>query len=203
MKRKYTELISGLTDKELMFHLYMTQMILLTISFILGILLFDRFSYLYHMHWNDLMVISIGIPCGVAVVIVDLILMKWLPKSFYDDGGLNERIFKNKSVLHILFITAFVAFSEELLFRGIIQTKVGLILASIIFAIIHYRYLFNWFLFLNIVLLSFIIGVIYAWTDNLAVTIIMHFVIDFLLGLSIRFRLINKDTDDEQEGVTP
>lgn len=203
MKRKYNELISGLTDKELMFHLYMTQIILLTISFILGILLFDRFSFFNHMHWNDFQLISIGLPCGVAVVLVDLIFMKWLPSSFYDDGGLNERIFRNKSVPHIFFIAAFVAFSEELLFRGIIQTKVGLILASIIFAIIHYRYLFNWFLFLNIVLLSFIIGFVYKWTDNLAITIIMHFVIDFLLGVSIRFRLINKDEDDEQEGVAP
>jgi membrane protease YdiL (CAAX protease family) len=203
MKREYNKLISGLTDKELTFHLYMTQIILLTISFILGILVFDQFSYLNHIHWNDFRLISIGIPCGVAVVIVDLLLMKWLPSSYYDDGGLNERIFRNKNVLHILFIAAFVAFSEELLFRGIIQTKVGLILASVIFAIIHYRYLFNWFLFLNIVLLSFVIGIIYQWTDNLAVTIIMHFVIDFLLGISIRFRLINKDEDDEQEGVTP
>jgi membrane protease YdiL (CAAX protease family) len=200
MKKRYRELINGLTDKELLFHLYMTQVILIVISFILGILLFDHFSFLKNIHWLDVNVVSIGIPMGVAVVIVDMILMIWLPSSFYDDGGLNERLFRNKNILNIMLIAVIVAFSEELLFRGIIQTKVGLVLASIIFAIIHYRYLFNWFLFLNIVLLSFFIGIIYQWTNNLAVTIIMHFVIDFLLGIYIKYRP-RLNSDEEQEGV--
>lgn len=198
MKKKYNELIISLTDKDLLFHLYMTQIILLAISFILGFLLFDHFSYLSKIHLNDVNIAIIGIPAGVAVVIIDIVLMKLLPASFYDDGGLNERIFRKRSFLHIIVIAGLVAFSEELLFRGIIQTRVGLIFASIIFAIIHYRYLFNWFLFLNIILLSFVIGMIYEWTDNLAVTIVMHFVIDFLLGIYIKLRRIK--TADEQGG---
>ncbi|MFZ7945091.1 MULTISPECIES: CPBP family intramembrane glutamic endopeptidase [Bacillaceae] len=188
MKKKYNELIESLTDKELLYHLYLTQIILLAISLILGFLLYDHFSYLHQIRLRDVDIVAIGVPAGVAVVVMDIVLMKWLPSSYYDDGGLNERIFKNRNVFHILVIALIVAFSEELLFRGIIQTKVGLIVASLIFAIIHYRYLFNWFLFLNIVLLSFLIGMIYEWTGNLAVTIIMHFIIDFLLGLYIKFR---------------
>ncbi|MEH6908254.1 CPBP family intramembrane glutamic endopeptidase, partial [Neobacillus drentensis] len=137
----------------------------------------------------------------IAVVLADILLMKSLPSSYYDDGGLNERIFKKRNIFHILFIALFVAFSEELLFRGIIQTKLGLILASIIFAIIHYRYLFNWFLFVNIVVLSFFIGLIFEWTGNLAVTIAMHFVIDFLLGVYIKFR--RPFREDDQGGVAP
>lgn len=199
MKKKYNQLISSLTDKELLFHLYMTQIILLVISFILGFLLFDHFSYLNNLRWNDFNIVVIGVSLGAAVVILDICLMKWLPSSFYDDGGLNERIFKGRNLFHIMFIAAFVAFSEELLFRGIIQTKVGLILASIIFAIIHYRYLFNWFLFVNIVALSFLIGVIYEWTNNLAVTIMMHFVIDFLLGVYIKYK--RSPVNGGQEGA--
>jgi membrane protease YdiL (CAAX protease family) len=188
MKEKYFDLINGLTDKDLLFHLYMTQVILCVISFLLGFIFFDHFSYLDSISLRDFQIISIGFPAGLAVVTADILLMKWLPSSFYDDGGLNERIFRNRNIIHIFFIALFVAFSEELLFRGIIQTKVGLILASVIFAIIHYRYLFNWFLFVNIVVLSFFIGLIFEWTDNLAVTIVMHFVIDFLLGVYIKFK---------------
>lgn len=195
MKKKYNDIVANLTDKELLFHLYMTQLILLTISSILGFLLFDHFSFLNKIHFDDDHIMTIGVPAGIAVVLIDIVLMKLLPASFYDDGGLNERIFRNRNILHVFLIAAIVAFSEELLFRGIIQTKVGLILASIIFAFIHYRYLFNWFLFLNIVLLSFFIGIIYDWTDNLAVTIIMHFVIDFLLGVYIKFKRIKMDND--------
>ncbi len=201
MKKKYFELINGLTDKDLLFHLYMTQIILCVISLILGFIFFDHFSYFDNLSLNDYQIISIGIPAGLTVVIVDILLMKWLPSSFYDDGGLNERIFNNRNIFHILIIALFVAFSEELLFRGIIQTKVGLIFASIIFAIIHYRYLFNWFLFVNIVLLSFFIGLVFEWTDNLAVTIVMHLVIDFLLGVYIKFK--RPIREDERGGVTP
>lgn len=198
MKNKYNELINGLTDKELLFHLYMTQIILLVITFILGILLFDHFSFLQSIDFSDFRILLIGVLAGVVVVFIDIVLMKLLPSSFYDDGGLNKRIFKNRSVIHIAWIAAFVALSEELLFRGVIQTKVGLILASLIFAIIHYRYLFNWFLFSNIVIISFFIGFIYNWSDNLAVTILMHFTIDFLLGLYIKFT--HSIEDDEQGG---
>lgn len=199
MKNKYNELIKGLTDRELLSHLYITQIILLVITFILGLLLFDQFSYLHTIDFTDVRILLIGVPAGAAVVIVDILLMKLLPKSFYDDGGLNERIFKNRSVTHIAWIAAFVAFSEELLFRGVIQTNVGLIFASIIFAIIHYRYLFNWFLFSNIVILSFFIGSVYEWSNNLAITIIMHFTIDFLLGLYIKYK--HTIDVDEQEGL--
>jgi uncharacterized protein len=201
MKKKYFELINSLTDKDLLFHLYMTQVILCVISILLGLIFFDHLSYLNNISLQDFQIITIGVPVGIAVVLADILLMKWLPSSYYDDGGLNERIFKKRNIFHILFIALFVAFSEELLFRGIIQTKLGLILASIIFAIIHYRYLFNWFLFVNIVVLSFFIGLIFEWTGNLAVTIAMHFVIDFLLGVYIKFR--RPIREDDQGGVAP
>jgi CAAX protease family protein len=201
MKKKYFELINGLTDKDLLFHLYMTQVILCVISLLLGFIFFDDISYLANISLEDFQILSIGLPAGILVVTADILLMNWLPSSFYDDGGLNERIFKNRNIFHIFIIALFVAFSEELLFRGIIQTKVGLIFASIIFAIIHYRYLFNWFLFVNIVLLSFFIGLVFEWTDNLAVTIAMHFVIDFLLGVYIKFK--RPIREDEQGGAAP
>jgi uncharacterized protein len=199
MKRKYNHIITELTDKELLYHLYLTQVILLVISFILGAILFDHFSYLQNIDLRDYHILTIGIPAGVIIVIADILLMKLLPASYYDDGGLNERIFKNRHVFHTFVIAFFVAFSEELLFRGIIQTKVGLIMASVIFAVIHYRYLFNWYLFLNIILLSFLIGFIYKWTGNLAVTIIMHFVIDFLLGVYIKFRQTTDEKNREEQ----
>jgi len=196
-KDQYRELINGLSDKELSFHLLLTQFLLLAVSFILGVFLFDGFTdFLELFNWNDPLIWQVGTLAGISVVILDLTLMKFLPPSVYDDGGLNERIFRNKNIFQIFIITAFVAVCEEILFRGIIQTHTGLIISSVVFALVHYRYLFNWFLFLNIIFLSFVIGYIYMKTGNLAVTIIMHFIIDFLLGLTISIR--NKQ---EQEGI--
>ncbi|WP_053363985.1 type II CAAX endopeptidase family protein [Bacillus sp. FJAT-27251] len=188
-KDKYSELVKGLTDRELLFHLYFTQILLLTISFILGIVLFDRMSDISTLfNWGDSRVWTVGLGGALFVVGMDLLLMKILPSRLYDDGGLNERIFRGRNLFHIAVIAAVVAFSEELLFRGVVQTHFGLVVSSLVFALVHYRYLFNWFLFLNIILLSFLIGYIYLVTGNLAVTVTMHFFIDFLLGIVIRFR---------------
>lgn len=189
MKDRYKETVDSLTEKELIFHLFATQIVLLTISLILGMILFDSLQeFLQLFDWKDSRIITGGFGVAAVVVFVDLLFMKYLPPSFYDDGGLNERIFKNRTIMQIAGIAAVVAISEEILFRGIIQTNTGLLISSIIFAIVHYRYLFNWFLFTNIILLSFLIGYIYMVTNNLAVTIVMHFFIDFLLGIAIRFK---------------
>ncbi|MBT2642090.1 CPBP family intramembrane metalloprotease [Bacillus sp. ISL-41] len=189
MKDRYKETVAGLTEKELLFHLIATQILLLTISAILGMILFDSFNEFEGLFiWRDWNILLVGLTAGAAVIVMDFIFMKYLPKSYYDDGGLNERIFKNRSVVQIMLIAAMVAISEEILFRGVIQTNTGLIISSIIFAVVHYRYLFNWFLFTNIILLSFLIGYIYMVTNNLVVTIVMHFFIDFILGLIIKFR---------------
>ena len=194
MKKNYRELINRATDKELQNSLYLTQVMILIISFIFGMFLFDDLAeFIALFIWDLPQIILWGGIAGVAVVLVDLLLMKLLPSHYYDDGGLNKRIFRNRSISQIAFIAVIVAIPEELLFRGMIQTHFGLISASIIFAIVHYRYLFNWYLFLNVIGLSFFIGYVYLQTNNILVTIFMHFLIDFLLGCHIK--------QQEQEGI--
>lgn len=189
MKNRYTDLIKELSDRELLFHLYITQVILMVVAVILGFILFDNITDFFQLfNWSDVQVIFVGGIAGLIVVLIDTVLTKVMPEQMYFDGGLNERIFQSRSVIHIAFIAAMVSFSEEILFRGVIQTHFGLFISSLIFAVIHYRYLFNWFLLLNIIILSFFIGFIFEATNNLAVTIFMHFLIDFLLGLMIRIK---------------
>jgi uncharacterized protein len=187
--KKQGEIIKQLTKKQLTFHLFFTQIVLLTISFLLGIFLFEDWStFGSQFRWTS-SIWTIGLTFGIIVVILDLVLMKYLPPGFYDDGGVNERIFSDRSTGEIALLAIVIAVSEEILFRGVIQFHLGLILSSIIFAVIHFRYWAHWFLILNIVVLSFWIGIIYELTGNLLVTIMMHFIIDFLLGLYMRFKV--------------
>ncbi|MCQ6273844.1 CPBP family intramembrane metalloprotease [Bacillus sp. V3B] len=200
MKKKYVDLIKEISDRELILSLYTTQILLLIISFFLGVFLFDSYSTFFDLfHWQDINILLVGGMAGIAVVILDLVLMKILPAKYYDDGGLNERMFQKRSLFEIAMIAAVVSIGEEILFRGVIQTHLGLILSSLIFAFVHYRYLFNWFLFVNITGLSFFIGYIYLQTGNVLVTIFMHFLIDFLLGCIIKFKFAKKHK--EQEGI--
>ncbi|MFD4817204.1 CPBP family intramembrane glutamic endopeptidase [Peribacillus butanolivorans] len=187
MKNKQAELIKQLTDKQLLYNLFLTQIILLTLAFFLGIILFnDRSTFFELFSFNDLNILLFGIPAGIIVVLFDLFMMRVTPSSYQDDGGINERIFSSLSYSMIFVVALVVAISEELLFRGVLQTHLGLLWTSIIFAAVHYRYLFNWFLFLNVLVLSFFIGFLFEWTNNLLVTITAHFLIDFILGVLIR-----------------
>ncbi|WP_071459998.1 CPBP family intramembrane glutamic endopeptidase [Bacillus massilinigeriensis] len=189
MDRKHADLIKGLSDKQILYHLYFTQFLLLIVSCIMGSFLFSKPADFFSLfRWGEPELLTIGVTTGVAVAAVDLLMMRLLPPRFYDDGGLNEKLFQNRTMIEIAFISAIVALSEEILFRGVIQTAFGLVPSSIIFALVHYRYLYNWFLFVNIMVLSFLIGYIYKETGNLSVTITMHFMIDFLLGFIISIK---------------
>ncbi|MGX2960263.1 CPBP family intramembrane glutamic endopeptidase [Peribacillus sp. JNUCC 23] len=198
MKNKQAELIGRLSNQELHKQLFLTQILLLVISAILGFILFDYFSSftkIFRMEWK---IIYIGVSAGITVVLLDLVMMKLLPEAYHNDGGINERIFTSLSYPMIAVVALSVAISEEVLFRGVLQTHIGLIWTSVLFALVHYRYLFHPFLFANIILLSFFIGFIFEMTGNLYVTISMHFTIDFILGLIIKMTK-GKNLDRKRE----
>jgi uncharacterized protein len=199
MGRRQADIIKNLTDKEIVFHLYLTQGILLILSLGLGFFLFDHWSsFLELWHWKDWNILLIGSGFAIAVVVIDLLLVKWLPEAMYDDGGINERIFRKRSIPHIFILCLLISFAEEILFRGVIQTHFGLIIASIIFALLHVRYLYKWVLLTSVVLLSFLLGFIYEVYQNLWITVYAHFLIDFILAVKLRIDYLR----DQNEGVS-
>jgi uncharacterized protein len=199
MGRRQADIIKNLTDKEIVFHLYLTQGILLILSLGLGFFLFDHWSsFLELWHWKDWNILLIGSGFAIAVVVIDLLLVKWLPEAMYDDGGINERIFRKRSIPHIFILCLLISFAEEVLFRGVIQTHFGLIIASIIFALLHVRYLYKWVLLTSVVLLSFLLGFIYEVYQNLWITVYAHFLIDFILAVKLRIDYLR----DQNEGVS-
>ncbi|MFA9556112.1 CPBP family intramembrane glutamic endopeptidase [Evansella sp. AB-rgal1] len=189
--KKQAEIIKQLTDRELLLNLYLTQMIMLIIAVVLSFLLYRDPLYPLSLIYWDLNHLLLGIGVAIIVVIFELFLAKILPKHLFDDGGINERIFRNRSIFRIAFLSFIVGFSEEILFRGVIQSSFGLIAASLIFAIIHFRYLQNLFLFTFTIVLSFVIGLLFFYTGNLLTVIICHMVVDMLLGWCIRLGVLN------------
>lgn len=184
-----SEIIKNMSDSELNKQVIFSQLLLFVISVITSFLLFDSMSdWLLHFAWDVKDICYYGIFTGFIIVALDLLLMFIFPKKYYDDGGINERIFKNKSVIYIFVIALAVAISEELLFRGVIQSVFGYIFASIIFALVHVRYLKKPVLFISVLFVSFYIGYMFEITGNLIVTIAAHFTVDFVLGLVIRFQ---------------
>ncbi|WP_070121176.1 CPBP family intramembrane glutamic endopeptidase [Bacillus marinisedimentorum] len=185
---KQAEIVKKLTPKELVFQVYVTQGLVLAAAAVIGFFLFDSLQEFTKLWSGDVQeVLVYGGIAGLAALLVDFFLMKTAPGEWYDDGGINEKIFANIPVAHIFFLTMLISFSEEILFRGVIQSNLGYYTASILFAVLHIRYLGKFLLFSVVTALSFFLGWLFMITGNLFVTVFAHFIIDFVMGAYIRF----------------
>ncbi|MFD1039502.1 CPBP family intramembrane glutamic endopeptidase [Virgibacillus byunsanensis] len=186
---KQSEIIKSLSDDELKRQLMLSQLLLIIISIVLSFFLFNKLTqWVNYFNWDIQEIFYYGVLSGLLVVLIDIVLIYTLPKRYYDDGGINKRIFKNRTIIDIFVIALIVSISEELLFRGVLQTSFGYIVASVIFAIVHIRYLKKPVLLISVLFVSFYIGYMFVVTENLFVTITAHFIVDFLLGILIRFQ---------------
>lgn len=179
--------VDEIDDRMLLINLYATQALTLIIGIIW--LLFQRqnlFGLLAVPTMPD--VLWWGLGMAAAVVAVDLLISRWVPEDAADDGGVNERIFKQRAVWHIAVISLVVAICEELLFRGAVQHAIGPYWTSIVFATIHVRYLRHWIPTGLVFSISYGLGWIYEQSGTIWAPILAHFAIDFVMGLIIRFR---------------
>lgn len=181
------ELIQKISPQDLRKNVLYSQVLFICITIILSFVIFDSmYDWFDLFKWDIKQIMILGVGSGLLIVLVEFILISIIPKHHFDDGGINEKIFKKCSTINIFFLTLIIAISEELLFRGLIQTVFGFWIATILFILMHTRYLLKPVLLILMILMSLFFGLLYEWTDNLAVTISTHFTIDFILGLFIR-----------------
>jgi membrane protease YdiL (CAAX protease family) len=183
--------IDQITDKVLLLNLYLTQALTLIVALIIlyfqnrnPIDLFNVTTWEQVLIWGGLF--------AVGVVIMDIGVSYIVPEHLTDDGGINERLFANRSIWHILVIALVVAFAEELLFRGSIQHAIGPYWTSIIFTAIHIRYLQHWVMTGLVFVTSYGLGWLVIQTDMLMTAVAAHFLIDFILGCIIRYGWMEK-----------
>lgn len=183
--RKVT--VDQLSDKMLLVNLYLTQALTLIIGIIIVILqgrnVIDLFA------WPTTWEFAVwGGGLGVAVILVNLGISKFVPEEAADDGGVNERMFKGRPVWHIAILALIIAICEELLFRGALQHMFGAYWTSILFAAIHVRYLRHWIPTGLVFSISYGLGWTMTYTGTIWAPIAAHFLIDFVMGCMIRLR---------------
>ncbi|WP_028593499.1 CPBP family intramembrane glutamic endopeptidase [Paenibacillus assamensis] len=179
--------IGELDDRTLLLNLYLTQAITLIIG-IVWIWLQQRSPFELLQFPNHAQPWLWGIGLAAIVIVVDLLISRFIPDDVTDDGGVNERLFRERPVWHIFIIALIVSICEELLFRGAIQFALGPYWTSILFAAIHVRYLRHWVPTALVFSISYAMGLMYEWTGSLWAPIMAHFAIDFVMGLILRYR---------------
>ncbi|MHA6530886.1 CPBP family intramembrane glutamic endopeptidase [Paenibacillus sp. BAC0078] len=176
-----------LTDRLLLLNLYITQGLTLIIGLI-WILLQKRNPIHILIFPENVQFVYWGLGLAGIMLIVDFLLTYIVPEESMDDGGINNLLFGNRPLWHIIVISAIVAICEELLFRGAIQYSLGPYWTSILFAVIHVRYLRHWIPTGWVFLSSYGLGYIYIHSGSLWAPIVCHFFIDLFSGLMIRYR---------------
>jgi membrane protease YdiL (CAAX protease family) len=95
-----------------------------------------------------------------------------------------KAVFASATMLDICLISLWAGLAEELLFRGVIQARWGLIAASVLFGVLHFvtpAYA------LLAMVIGFYIGLVYHFFQSLLIPIQLHAIYDFGALLYLRY----------------
>ncbi|MGA8944239.1 MAG: type II CAAX endopeptidase family protein [Thermoactinomyces sp.] len=173
------------SSRQVLLSFYVSQLLILAVGvpalWWQGKLQTNYFSFDSGLMW------ILGMGAGCLILLIEAAMIRWLPQSWMDDGGINRLLFKDRSFIHILGISVLAATSEEILFRGVFQEWLGIWITSLLFVLMHTRYLRKWLLVTVVFLISIGLGYLAEACQNLAPVIIAHGLVDFVLGCYLRF----------------
>ena len=94
-------------------------------------------------------------------------------------------VFSQARILDLVAISLIAGIAEELLFRGVIQTELGILPASILFGLAH---MITPAYAVIATLMGIYIGILFQAFDSLLVPIQLHFIYDLFALLYLRYR---------------
>ncbi|MFE1626628.1 CPBP family intramembrane glutamic endopeptidase [Brevibacillus reuszeri] len=121
-----------------------------------------------------------------AIVLLSIVMDKYLPKRWQDDGSVNMRIFGSMSPVTTLLVCMAVGVSEEWLFRGVIQTFAGNFWTSLLFTLVHVRYVTKPLMVISVFGTSWLLGMLFTYSGSLWSPIVAHIGIDLLLAFYLQ-----------------
>ncbi|PEJ53744.1 MULTISPECIES: CPBP family intramembrane glutamic endopeptidase [unclassified Bacillus (in: firmicutes)] len=175
---------------------YSTQLVILAISIICIAIFIGTGKFINDLHfYKNYQTYLYGFGAGVGLVIFNILLNFVIPERLLDDGGFNKRFFSSLSIPEMTVLCILIALSEELLFRGFIQAKFGLIIASVVFALVHFRYVKKPILLTVVLIESFFLGYLYLRTNNIIIVFLAHFILDYVLGMYMKLSLESEEKE--------
>jgi len=135
-------------------------------------------------------IIIILLAGSLSLIGLQLLFIKFVPEEKLFDQ-LNMILMERFSLSELFVIFLIGAFTEELLFRGMIQPFLGIILTCLVFVGIHFRYFSKKIILLEIFLMGIILGIVYQMTNQLYVPVICHLILNFFMAVLIKKGYLN------------
>jgi CAAX protease family protein len=104
-------------------------------------------------------------------------------------------LFLDVGVTELVMISASAGFAEELLFRGVIQAKAGIVAASLVFGLVHFV---NPSYVIAAAAMGFYIGAVFHMSGHLLMPVQLHFIYD--LGALVYIRYFSVTEDHRESG---
>ncbi len=172
--------------------LVIPQIILLTIS-ILWMLIFPQDNILKYFNFN-IQVVLIGLVAGSTLALLGNAFYHFAKKTgkFYEAVELFEQnlspVIKILAPIDIILMSSISGFCEEVFFRGLLFKKVGIIISSIAFGLLHLPKPKFWIYAAWASGSGAILALLFFWTNSILTPIIAH-VINNLIGMILLKRL--------------
>jgi len=184
-------MINQMNKKILFLNIILSQGILLLVSFLWIRFVTPENTFLHILAINaHFQVLFLSFLAGSGLL---LILQWFFLRHVSRDRLMDELnlILLDKFSLPMLFIIFLSgAGVEEILFRGVIQQHLGIWLASVLFTVIHFRYLKKVALMIEVFLMGMILGMTYLVTQTIWIPILCHLCVNISTAVMIKKGII-------------
>src|SRR5690625_573855 len=94
---KQADIVRQLSSNDLKRSVLYTQLLLFTLSIILSLFLFSSMTdWINLFEFNLYDILYYGVLPAFIIILINIILDKFVPKQFLDDGGINEKLFRSE-----------------------------------------------------------------------------------------------------------
>jgi membrane protease YdiL (CAAX protease family) len=178
--------LEQLDVRTLRLNLYLTQGLVITAAAVASFLMHGwhgtRALFAFP-GWRDL---AYAVGAAVLVAAVSIGMERFLPRRWQDDGHVNERIFLGLSLPQTILLCTLIGFGEEWLFRGVVQPLAGNGWTSLLFTLVHFRYLRKPLLLVSVFGTSCLLGALFDLHGRLLPPVAAHVAIDLILAVYVQ-----------------
>lgn len=183
-------------EATLRLNLWLTQGIVIAVAAAGSLWVLGWDATLSFFTWPGWNAVLWAVFVAAGIIIASIAMDRYLPKRWQDDGSINEKVFGAMLPSTTILVCMIVGVAEEWLFRGVIQSLTGNFWSSLIFTLIHIRYLKKPLMVISVFGTSWILGLLFSHYQSLWPSIVAHILIDVMLAFYLQ-KTIKKKGEEE------